>query len=191
VVFPTHRHVHSVAGFSFETLLEKAGATFRVTLMPKGASPGDIVETVRRLGAAAPTLAATVADGRTAVLTLRDDVNLAHHRTLGQRPEVLRKTDVALLHSGILEDILGITPEAQAAKTNLWYPQDVAGTMAELRAGKGQVLFIMNSTPVSQVREVAEAGEVMPQKSTFFFPKVLTGLTVHTLEPERYVPIVL
>ena len=48
----------------------------------------------------------------------------------------------------------------------------------------------MNATPVAQVREVAEAGEVMPQKSTFFYPKVLTGLCVHTLEPTRSAPAV-
>src|SRR5262250_1411351 len=83
------------------------------------------------------------------------------------KPEVLRKTDVAVLHAGILEHILGITPEAQAAKTNLWYPQDARAALAKLRAGgsdAGQVLFLMNATPVAQVRDVAEAGEVMPQK---------------------------
>ena len=49
-------------------------------------------------------------------------------------------------------------------------------------------VILMNATPVSQVRDVAEAGEVMPQKSTFFYPKVLTGLAIHTLEPDREVP---
>ena len=67
------------------------------------------------------------------------------------------------------------------------YPQDAAASLAELRGGKGQVLFLMNATPVAEVRRVAEAGEVMPQKSTFFYPKVLTGLTIHTLEPLRTV----
>jgi uncharacterized protein (DUF1015 family) len=43
----------------------------------------------------------------------------------------------------------------------------------------------MNATPVAQVREAAEAGEVMPQKSTFFYPKVPTGLAIHTLDPDR------
>jgi uncharacterized protein (DUF1015 family) len=81
--------------------------------------------------------------------------------------------------------VLGITPEAQAAKTNIYYPQDGAAALRDLRGGKGQVLFLMNATPVAQVREVAEAGEVMPQKSTFFHPKVLTGLCIHTLEPDR------
>ncbi|MGD0530642.1 MAG: hypothetical protein ABSE49_36245, partial [Polyangiaceae bacterium] len=70
-------------------------------------------------------------------------------------------------------------------KTNLWYPQDAPGALGELRAGKGDVLFLMNATPVVDVRDVAEAGEVMPQKSTFFFPKVPTGLAVHTLDPSR------
>jgi uncharacterized protein (DUF1015 family) len=93
-----------------------------------------------------------------------------------------------VLHSAILEHILGITPEAQAAKTNIWYPQDTKAALAQVRGGTGQVLFVMNATPVSQVREVAEAGEVMPQKSTFFYPKVLTGLTIHTLEPKRTAP---
>ena len=54
-------------------------------------------------------------------------------------------------------------------------------------AGEGDVLFLMNATPVADVRAVAEAGEVMPQKSTFFYPKVLTGLAIHTLEPARRV----
>jgi uncharacterized protein (DUF1015 family) len=101
---------------------------------------------------------------------------------------VLRKTDVAVLHAGLLEGVLGITPAAQAAKTNLWYPQDAAAALGELRSGKGDVLFLMNATPVADVRDVAEAGEVMPQKSTFFYPKVPTGLAVHTLDPARAVP---
>jgi hypothetical protein len=129
--------------------------------------------------------------GQVTLLTLKRDVPLATHPTLGALPEVLRRTDVALLHGGLLEDVLGITPEAQAAKTNLWYPQDAAAALARLRGGvrggEGDVLFLMNATPVADVRAVAEAGHVMPQKSTFFYPKVLTGLTIHTLEPARRV----
>ncbi len=102
---------------------------------------------------------------------------------------MLRTTDVVLLHSGILQPILGITPEAQAAKTNLWYPQDAPHALAELRAGKGDVLFLMRATPTAEVRAVAEAGHVMPQKSTFFYPKVPTGLAVHTLDPARTVAV--
>ncbi len=85
-----------------------------------------------RRGRAGPSIAAAAPDGRVSLLTLR--------RRRGPRrspdpwrpsPRSLRRTDVAVLHSGLLEHVLGITPEAQAAKTNLWYPQDAAS-----RAGR-------------------------------------------------------
>jgi uncharacterized protein (DUF1015 family) len=185
VVFPTHRLVHSLAAFSFDALREGAKVWFYEEVLPSGAAAADIVLALRDAGKKGPTIAAAAPDGRAILLTLRADVNLAQHPTLGKRPEVLRKTDVAILHSAILEALLGITPEAQAAKTNLLYPQDAAASLADVRAKKGQVLFLMNATPVAEVRRVAEAGEVMPQKSTFFYPKVLTGLAIHTLEPDR------
>lgn len=122
------------------------------------------------------------------LLTLRTDVDLSAHPVLGKRPEVLRQTAVALLHDGVLEHLLGITPEAQAAKTNIRYLQAARDGVDALEADRGQVLFLMNGTPVSVVRRVAEAGEVMPQKSTFFHPKVPTGLFFHTLDPRRTVP---
>ncbi len=192
VVFPTHRHVHSLPNFSFDDLLRHAEATFDVRRLPDGADAEAVRSAVATAGRTTSAIAACARDGRVAVLSLRADVDLAKHPALGQRPEVLRKTDVAVLHSGILEHILGITPEAQAAKTNLWYPQDTRAALEKLRRSSderegGQVLFVMNATPVAQVRSVAEAGEVMPQKSTFFFPKVLTGLAIHTLEPDREV----
>ena len=187
VVFPTHRYVHSLSSFSFDALEAGARAVFHVEALPKGCGPEAIVAALRQGGARGPTVAAAAKDGRVIVLTLRDDVDTAGHPTLGRVAPVLRKTDVAVLHSGILEHILGISPEAQAEKTNLWYPQDVSAALAELRGGRGDVLFAMNATPVSQVRAAAEAGEVMPQKSTFFYPKVPTGLAVHTLDPHRVV----
>jgi len=190
VVFPTHRHVHSLASFSFDALLRDVRALFEVQELPQGADAPAILGALSRAGSRGPSLAAASRDGRAAVLTLRADGAdqlLEAHTTLGRQPAVLRRTDVTLLHTGILEPVLGITPAAQAAKTNLWYPQNAASALAELRApaGKGDVLFLMNATPVAQVRSVAEAGEVMPQKSTFFYPKVPTGLAIHTLDPER------
>jgi uncharacterized protein (DUF1015 family) len=195
VVFPTHRHVHSLPSFSFDEMTRLARDFFTVESLAAGAPAEAILERVRLAGQRGPSLAAAAADGRVVVLTLRGDVNLDAHPTLGKKPAVLRRTDVAVLHSAILESVLGITPEAQAAKTNLWYPQDAESTLRDLRrdvsdvkdGGRGQALFLMNATPVAQVREVAEAGEVMPQKSTFFYPKVATGLAVHTLEPSRRV----
>lgn len=187
VVFPTHRHVHSLPTFDFNALTKGAEALFDVQMLPPGASADVLTGELGRAGKKAPSLVACAGDGRAALFVLREGIDLGAHFVLGTRPAPLRRTDVALLHMGLLEPVLGITPEAQAAKTNIWYPQDGVAALRELRGGKGQVLFLMNATPVADVREVAEAGEVMPQKSTFFHPKVLTGLCVHTLEPERSV----
>ena len=179
VVFATHRLVHSLPSFDFDVVAERvpgasstsqpvtAGSTRRARALAGAARPGDLR---RRQGRAA------------ALLTLRDGSrSRAVIPCSAQRPAVLRETSVALLHDGILEHILGITKEAQAAKTNLRYLQDPRQGAAELEAGDAQALFLMNPTPVSTVRRVAEAGEVMPQKSTFFYPKVPSGLFFHTL----------
>ncbi|HXN34442.1 MAG TPA: DUF1015 domain-containing protein [Polyangiaceae bacterium] len=187
VVFPTHRHVHSLDSFSFDELVRQVRDTFLVAELSRGAESEEIVAALRRAGDRGPSVAAAAPDGRVIVLTLRQDAPLDMHPTLGQKPKVLRTTDVTLLHAGILEHILGITPQAQAAKTNLYYPQDAKAALGAIRSGNGNVLFLMNATPVAHVREVAEAGEVMPQKSTFFYPKVPTGLAIHTLDPARVV----
>jgi uncharacterized protein (DUF1015 family) len=183
VVFPTHRYVHSLARFDFDELVKKAGALFHVKT--RSDSP-DAVALLAWLGEAQtkPAFVVAAADGRAALLARKTEVDLASHPTVGQLHPTLRATDVGLLHAGLLEHVLGITKEAQAAKTNLWYPQDARAALADLKSGRGDCLFLMNATPVADVRTVAEAGEVMPQKSTFFYPKVLTGLAIHTLEPD-------
>jgi uncharacterized protein (DUF1015 family) len=188
VVFPTHRRVHSLKAFSFDDLVRRARDAFVVDELSRGADAGRILEVLRRSAdTGSPSVAAAAADSRCIVLRLRNDIDLEKHPTLGPMPKVLRGVDVVVLHAGVLEHILGISPAAQAAKTNLSYPQDASAALAELRAGNGNVLFLMNATPVAQVRDVAEAGEVMPQKSTFFYPKVPTGLAIHTLDPGRLV----
>jgi uncharacterized protein (DUF1015 family) len=192
VVFPTHRHVHGLASFAFAPMLARAEKLFAVRALPQGTTAAAALEAVRTAGKG--SFAACGRGGEVAVLTVKADAALASHPTLGPLPDVLRRTDVALLHAGLLEDVLGITPEAQAAKTNIWYPQDAAAALARLRGEgahgeAGDALFLMAATPVSDVRAVAEAGHVMPQKSTFFYPKVLTGLTIHTLDPARRVAL--
>lgn len=185
VVFPTHRLVHSLPSFDWEAFLAKARELFDV--LPVPADAGLLAMRLREQGARGTAMAAVGKGGKAAVLVLKRDLDLASHPTLGARPEVVRRTDVAILHDGVLQHMLGISLEAQAAKTNLQYLQDAREGIAKIAKDEGQVLFVMNGTPAAQVREVAEAGEVMPQKSTYFYPKVLTGLTVHTLEPERTV----
>jgi uncharacterized protein (DUF1015 family) len=188
VVYATHRLVHSLPAFDWTSFLKKAGDLFEIERLS-----GDVTAHEPRLAEVGRQATAflAVAQGpqgpESALLKLRAGADLERHPTLGQRPKVVRSTDVAVLHSGLLEHVLGISLDAQAKKTNLTYLQDPRQGVEKLRTGEGQVLFVMNPTPVAQVREVAEAGEVMPQKSTYFYPKVLTGLAIHTLDPGRQV----
>jgi uncharacterized protein (DUF1015 family) len=185
VVFPTHRHVHGIAACKLEDLVVRARSLFDVVML-RARESADALLALLAAAPAKPSYVVATPDGGAALLSLRKDVDLGAHPTVGQLHPTLRSTDVGLLHAGLLEDVLGITKEAQAAKTNLWYPQDAHAALAQLRDGspeeRGQCLFLMKATPVADVRAVAEAGEVMPQKSTFFYPKVLTGLAIHTLE---------
>ena len=178
-VYPTHRHLHDVAGFSFDVLIDKARALFDVAMLSGTAD--DFIRELRK--AAVPSFVACAPDGRAVLFSLKKDADLSAHPVIGSQVAELRETDVAILHGAILEDMCGVTKEAQAAKTNLWYPQNAPAALGELRAGKGDCLFLMNATPPNVVRRVAEAGEVMPQKSTFFYPKVATGLAIHLLDP--------
>ena len=190
VVLPTHRHLHDLA--VDKTKFEKAAAElFQVTPLDANAEAATLVKTLAESGAHASSFVVAYPDGSATLLALEAKIaDLAAHPTLGSLNPQLRAADVALLHSGLLEHLIGLTKEAQAAKTNLWYPQDAARSLKQLRSGgadAGSALFLMNATPAAVVRNVAEAGEVMPQKSTFFYPKVLTGLAMHTLEPGRRV----
>jgi uncharacterized protein (DUF1015 family) len=97
-----------------------------------------------------------------------------------------RSLDVAVLHSLILEKLLGIDRAKLAAHSNLDYLKDTGAAIGEaiarIDAGKAQCVFIMNPTGVAQVAAVALGGEKMPQKSTFFHPKIYTGMVAMPLE---------
>src|SRR5205823_6587897 len=102
----------------------------------------------------------------------------------------LRNLDVTILHALMLETLLGIDRAAQAAQTNLRYVKSWEGALAELRDPQSsgvQAVFLMNPTKVAQVKSVADTGEVMPQKSTFFYPKIASGLVMNPVDPAEEV----
>jgi uncharacterized protein (DUF1015 family) len=93
-----------------------------------------------------------------------------------------RKLDVVLLHRVLLEDGLGITPAAVTAEQNIGYERELGAAINAVDRKRAQVCFLLNPVSVEQVMEIALAGEVMPQKSTDFYPKLLSGLTLYRLE---------
>jgi uncharacterized protein (DUF1015 family) len=82
----------------------------------------------------------------------------------------------------LLEGVLGISEEAVRNQQNVTYIRDAAEAINMVRQGRANVAFLMNPARMQQVRDIAFAGEVLPQKSTDFYPKLLSGLTVYALE---------
>lgn len=186
LVFPTHRVIHGLASFDANRMLANVADLFDVTELAS-AEPQALSKSLEESGTRTPSLVAVFKGGRSVLLALKSNVDVNAHNVLSTRPPVLRRTDVVLLHAGILESVLGITLEQQALQTNIQYFKKATDAVAEVKSGVGQVAFLMNGTPVADVRRSCEAGEVMPQKSTFFYPKVPTGLLLHRLDPNERV----
>jgi uncharacterized protein (DUF1015 family) len=93
-----------------------------------------------------------------------------------------RELDVVLLHEGILEPALGITAQKLASEANLTYEREAAAALDAVDRGAAQEAFLLNAVDVEKVVEIATAGEVMPQKSTDFYPKLLSGVTMYRVD---------
>jgi uncharacterized protein (DUF1015 family) len=121
-------------------------------------------------------------DGGAWRFTLEPHVNAM---TLGLATPAVAKLDVTLLHGLVLERILGISAAAQEAQTNLRYVKDTSKALAELTRPDTQAVFVLSPMKVDQVKHVADAGEVMPQKSTYFYPKLASGLVMNAIDPDE------
>jgi uncharacterized protein (DUF1015 family) len=97
-------------------------------------------------------------------------------------PEAQRELDVVLLHRLILQKGLGITPEDVASEKSVGYEREMDAALAAVDSGRAQIAFLLNAVPVKQVVEIALGGNVMPQKSTDFYPKLLSGIAIYRLE---------
>lgn len=115
------------------------------------------------------------------ILTLREGVDLV--QLLPNVSPLQRELDVVLLHEGILEPALGITPQAVKAEAHLTYEREADAALDAVDSGRAQISFLLNPCGVEQVMNIATAGEVMPQKSTDFYPKLLSGITMYRVAP--------
>ncbi len=184
LVFPTHRVVHGLQSFDRAAVLDQARNFFSVEEEAVTDAPLLRAKLAEK-GHSAPTIA-MVTGTQVAFLTLRKDVDLERVPSL-RGPAVLRTLDVTLLHALMIELILGIDRAAQEKQTNLRYLKDTGQALSEARAPGTQAVFIMNPTKVHEVKAVSDANEVMPQKSTFFYPKLASGLVINPLEPSEQV----
>ena len=93
-----------------------------------------------------------------------------------------RGLDVSILHTLVLERILKVDKENMARQLNLTYTRSGEEAVESVEKGESQCCFLLNPTRVEEIRDVAACGEKMPQKSTYFYPKLITGLVMNHLE---------
>jgi len=180
LILPTHRLVHSLESFSETDFRNSARAFF------------DIDEVDASLDAPRAT-AILRESGRcgTAILAVTANRAFLLHHPNSNVPEVFaglsisqQALDVVQLHKCLLEKVLNLSEESIRNQENISYVRDAAEALSQVRgaASRANIAFLMNPCRVAQVRDIAFAGEVMPQKSTDFYPKLLSGLTVYALD---------
>ena len=179
VVLPTHRVVFGLEGFDVAAMNAKLGKYFDVEDLGSATDVNSAMDLLREAGKQGSALLAVTAK-ETFLLRSRPKQDSPALAGQSQRQ---RELDVVQLHKLVLEEALGMSEEDIRNQKHLKYVREAKEAVEEV--GKGaNVAFLMNPVRMQQVRDIAFGGEVLPQKSTDFFPKLLSGLTIYSLEDD-------
>jgi uncharacterized protein (DUF1015 family) len=178
LVLPTHRVVHSLQSFSLDEFQKSSRAFYEVEEVDPKVDAAHATALLSERGRSGTALLAVTAN-RAFVLHSPKPAGAKFFAGLSARQQAL---DVVQLHKCLLEGVLKLSEESIRNQQNLSYLRDASEALAQVRKGEANIAFLMNACPVAQVRDVAFAGEVMPQKSTDFYPKLLSGLTAYALD---------
>jgi uncharacterized protein (DUF1015 family) len=161
-ILATHRVLRNLPEFEEDRLIKKA---FDLWQVKKCSSTDELQKLMRRSD---PTL-------------VRIGMVTASGANLLTRPRVAHELDVPVLHSEVLTGLLGVTEEAVRDESYITYFRGMDMAIAEVREKDAQVAFLLEPTPIEDMARIAFDGGVMPQKSTDFFPKLLSGITIYKL----------
>jgi uncharacterized protein (DUF1015 family) len=177
LILPTHRAVRGLPPLPMDSLGRRAADFFSVEEVDAGIDARRAQAILRQAGRSGTALLAVGAER--AFLFSRPKAPPDVFRGLSLRQQGL---DVVQLHRCVLERALGISEGAISSEQHVGYVRDMSEAIARVREGKAEVAFLMNPVRIDEVRNIAFAGEVLPQKSTDFYPKLLSGLTIYALE---------
>jgi uncharacterized protein (DUF1015 family) len=163
VVLPTHRTISHLAGFDRNVFAGKLVQHFEIT-------PQTSPQVGRHeIG---------MFDG-TGFAKLRPKNLDALKPLFASKPPLWHTLDVAILHVAILEALLGIDEARLREEANVTYWREPEKAVAEVKAGQAQLAFFLAPTPVADVKAISDAHSRMPQKSTDFYPKLLSGMVIY------------
>ncbi len=172
-VFPTHRLVNKLDSESRQALAEALERDFEISEVPLDQLAPPPGEGPLQLGYV------NSEDERALRLTLKSQA--IADAALSEHSDAYRHLDTGVLETLLLKGALGLSDDDISHFNGLFYARDTAEAIAMVRGGEYDAAFLMRPTPIAQVRDVAAEGENMPPKSTFFFPKLLTGLLFNPL----------
>jgi uncharacterized protein (DUF1015 family) len=177
-ILPTHRLIHSFSRLSPKEVLDKAAEYFKVTPEPsRQALEADMARATaadRRIG---------FYDGRYHLLQLKDPAIM--DQAAPDRLPAWRMLDVSILHELLIERVLEMDKESVARQENIKYLREVEEGLEAVDKGQAQFLFILNPTRMDEIKACSEGNEKMPQKSTDFYPKMISGLVMCPVGPEE------
>jgi uncharacterized protein (DUF1015 family) len=186
VILPTHRVVQRLPAAAIASFAARATETFEVREVASRELVSRDTDSIEALGAAMAEL------GRGTIgVVLKDDhalrlLRLRDHDALKAAlpnvPAAVRDLDVSILHALVFERIFGIKPDEVRTGGNLEYTIDLRGAIKEVMSGSADGAFIMAAPTVHDVERVCDTGATMPEKSTYFYPKLLTGLVMNPLD---------
>ncbi len=178
VILPTHRLAFGLPSFSAARFRAEAQQFFNIEEVDAGVDAARATAILRQAGHAGTALLAVAAE-RAFLLHSPKAIGTRWFGNLSLHQQSL---DVVQLHKCLLEGVLNISEEAIRNQEKVSYCREAAEALSQVRSGKAQIAFLMNPVRMEQVRDIAFAGEVLPQKSTDFYPKLLSGLTIYALE---------
>ena len=179
VILPTHRVVHGLDSFSEENFRQAARAFFDVDEVDAPLDASRASTMLRECGRSGNAILAVTA--KRAFLLHNPNPNAAE--VFAGLSLAQQSLDVVQLHRCLLEKGLGLSEESIRNQQNLSYLRDAGEALERVRGqGTANIAFLMNPCRMAQVRDIAFAGEVLPQKSTDFYPKLLSGLTIYALD---------
>jgi uncharacterized protein (DUF1015 family) len=178
VILPTHRLVFGISSFSAAEFQSEARKFFNVEEVDPGIDAARATTILAQAGHAGTALLAVTVDAAFLLHSPKAiGTNIFGNLSLRQQ-----SLDVVQLHKCLLENVLKISEEAIRNQDNVSYCRETSEALLQVRSGKAQAAFLMNPVRMEQVRDIALANEVLPQKSTDFYPKLLSGLTIYALE---------
>ena len=177
VVLPTHRVVSGLPGFSPAEFASAARAYFNVEEVDPGVDAARATAILREAAHVGTAILAVTASHVWLLHTPKAPTSMFPGLSIRQQ-----SLDVVQLHKVLLEGVLKLSEESIRDQQNLAYIRDAGEALAATRTGDANISFLMNPCRISQVRDIAFGGEVLPQKSTDFYPKLLSGLTIYALD---------